>query len=186
MRTKLAAALAVGLLLGGCAGTGASRTATQETLLTATATIESVDATSREVVLRDDADGATFTVVAGPEVRNFDQLAAGDRVQMDFYQATTLSMASPDDPGNRETAVIAGRAPEGATPGAMAVVSDSLVVTLINYDRNSGIANFRTPDGFTRRAVVPPNLRSFAASLAPGARVLVTLTDATAVRIVES
>ena len=82
------------------------------------------------------------------------QLAAGDRVQMDFYQSTTVSMASPEDPGAAETTVLAGRAPEGATPGAMAAVSTSLVVTLSSYDAKSGLAIFRTPDGLTRRAVV--------------------------------
>jgi hypothetical protein len=165
---------------------GTSRsTATHESLTRATATIVSVDQSTRQVVLRDDANGETFAVIAGPEVRNLPQLASGDRVQMDFYQSTTVSMASPDDPGGRETAVVAGRAPEGARPGAMAVVSSSLVVTLINYDNDTGLASFRTPDGLTRRATVPPSLRSFANSLSPGARVLVTLTDATAVMIVE-
>ena len=61
-----------------------------------------------------------------------------------------------------------------------------MVVTLINYDRNSGLATFRSPDGLTRRAIVPPNFQTFAASLTPGARVAVTLTDAVAVTITET
>ena len=60
--------------------------------------------------------------------------------------------------------MLAERAPEGAKPGGLAVASTSLVVTLVNYDSNSGLATFRTPDGFTRRAVVPPDLRNFASS----------------------
>jgi hypothetical protein len=56
----------------------------------------------------------------------------------------------------------------------------------VSYDPNSGLAIFKTPDGFTRRAVVPPDLRSFAASQGAGSRVVVTLTDAIAVTVTEA
>jgi hypothetical protein len=119
-------------------------------------------------------------------VRNLPQLAAGDRVQLDYYSATTVAMAAPEDTGEPASAVLTGRAPEGARPGGLAVATTSLVVTLINYDSNTGLATFRSPDGLTRRTVVPPNLRNFAASLTPGARVDVTMTDAVAVTITET
>jgi hypothetical protein len=185
MRTRYAIGLVAALLLAGCAGAG-RQPATQESLVSATATVEAVNQSTRQVTLRDDADGGSFTVTAGPEIRNLEQLEAGDQVQVDFYQATTVAMASPDDSGEPAGAVLAGRAAEGEKPGGVAVVTSSLVVTLINYDPNSGLASFRTPDGFTRRAVVPPNLRNFARSLSPGARVAITLTDAVAVTIVET
>ena len=186
MRTKIALAALAMLLVAGCAETSRTRTASQESLVTATATVEAVDQTTRQVTLRDNADGSSFTVTAGPEVRNLDQIAAGDQVQIDYYQALTVDMAEPTDTGEPAAALVTARAPEGATPGGGALATTSLVVTLINYDRNSGLATFRTPDGFTRRAVVPPNLRSFAESLGAGARVLVTMTEALAVTIVES
>ena len=66
------------------------------------------------------------------------------------------------------------------------VATESLVVTVESYDPDSGLAIFRTPDGFTRRAVVPPDLRSFAAQQGPGSRVLVTMTEALAVTITEA
>ncbi len=68
-------------------------------------------------------------------------------------------------------------------PGALAGTSESFVVTVVNYDDSTGIATFRTPDGFTRMAAVPPNLRSFARSRGPGSRVLVTMTKAVAVSV---
>lgn len=185
MRTRLAIGLIAALLVAGCAG-GSRQPATQETLITATATVEAVDRATRQVTLRDDADGSSFTVTAGPEIRNLDQLAAGDQVQVDFYQSTTVAMASPEDTGEPAGALLTGSAPEGALPGGVAVVTSSLVVTLINYDPNTGLASFRTPDGFTRRTIVPPNLRNFAQSLSPGARVAVTMTDAVAVTINET
>ena len=186
--TRYAVGLAAALMLAGCAemGVGQRETATEETLLTATATVSAVDQTTRQVTLTDNAGGGTFTVVAGPEVRNLPQIAAGDQVTVDYYQATTLSMADPADPGDPVAGVVAGRAPEGSRPAAGAVVSESMVVTVESYDPDSGLAIFRTPDNFTRRAVVPPELRSFAAQQGPGARVMVTFTEALAVTITEA
>jgi hypothetical protein len=186
MLRTLAGGLAAALMLVGCAETRASRTASEETLVTATATVESVDQATRQVVLRDDADGTTFAVTAGPEVRNLPQLAAGDRVRLDYYQSLAVAMADPADTGEPAAAVGAVRAPEGALPGGAAVATASMVVTLVNYDRDSGLASFRTPDGFTRRTVVRPDLRRFADRLTPGARVLVTMTEAVAVTITET
>ena len=183
MRTRHAIGLVAAMLLAGCAGLGRPQTATQEQLITATAMVESVDQATRHVTLRDNADGNTFTVVAGPEVRNLPQLAAGDQVRLDYYNSTTVAMAAPSDTGEPAAAVLGARAPEGERPGGLAVATTSMVVTLINYDRNSGLATFRSPDGLTRRAVVPPNLRNFANSLTPGARVAVAMTDAVAVTI---
>ena len=51
---------------------------------------------------------------------------------------------------------------------------------------STGIATFRTPDGLTRTAAVPPNLRTFARSRGPGSRVLVTMTNAVAVSVTEA
>lgn len=184
MRLTTGIGLAAGLLLAACAEMS-SRPATQESLTTASATVEAIDHASRAVTLRDDADGTSFTVTAGEEVRNLDQVRPGDHVQIDFYRATTLSMADPSDTGEHAAAAVAGRAPEGSRPGALAASTDSFVVTVVSYDANSGLATFRTPDGFTRRAVVPAELRTFAQTRGPGARVLVTMTRAIAVSVTE-
>jgi hypothetical protein len=186
--TRYAAGLAAALLLAGCAemGIGTQQTATEATLLTASATVTAVDQATRRVTLTDNAGGGTFSVTAGPEVRNLAQIAAGDQVTVDYYQATTLSMAEPTDPGDPVAGIVAGRAPEGARPAGAVAATESMVVTVESYDPNSGLAIFRTPDGFTRRAVVPPDLRSFAAQRGPGSRVLVTMTEALAVTITEA
>jgi hypothetical protein len=186
LRTHLLGVVAA-LAIAGCTqGMRTSSEGVQETLVSASATVESVDQGTRQAVLRDNADGTVFTVTAGPEVRNLAQVEAGDQVNVDFYRAIAASMADPSDTGEAETAVIAGRAPEGARPGGLAGATTSMVVTLVTYDGNSGLATFRTPDGITRRAVVPPNLRTFAEARGPGSRVLVSITDAVAVTITEA
>lgn len=181
---RYALGLMAALLIAGCAEM--RQPASKETVISASATVVAVDQATRDVTLTDNADGTTFTVNAGPDIRNLPQLAAGDQVQIDYYQGTTLSMAAPSDSGEPATAVLAGRTPEGDKPGGAALVTQSMVVTVVSYDRDSGLAIFRTPDGLTRRAVVPPDLRSFAARQSAGARVLVTMTEAMAVTITET
>jgi len=188
MRSKYLLGLAAALLLAGCAemGMGVNRPATQASLTTASATVQRIDQKSRDVTLKDDADGTVFTLTAGPEVRNLEQVKAGDHVQIQFYQSTTVSMADPADTGEKATVVAAGRAPEGAIPGGGAAVNTSMVVTVVNYNSSTGLATFRTPDGLTRQAVVPPNLRRFAETRGPGSRVLVSMTRAMAVSVTEA
>ena len=158
---------------------------TTERLVTATAVVESVDQKTREVGLRDSATGAEFSVIAGPEVRNLPQVEAGDTVRLDFYQATTLAMATPGTVPQTTGAVAGARAPEGAKPGALAVTTLTNVVRVISYDTNSGFATFATPDGRVHRATVPPELRTFASQRRRGDLVEVTFTDALAVSITE-
>ena len=188
MRMRYALGLMAALLLTACSemGYGSRQGGAQETLTSASATVEAIDQSTRQVRLRDNADGTSFVVTAGPEVRNLEQVAVGDQVNVDFYRAVTASMADPADSGEAATAVVAGRSPEGARPGALAATSESMVVTLVNYDDKTGIATFRTPDGLTRTAAVPPNLRTFARSRGPGSRVLVTITNAVAVSVTEA
>lgn len=177
------AAGAVAFALLGCAEmSGSAQTNTTSTLVTAEATVVSVDQATRHVVLKG-ADGATMEVAAGPEVRNLAQIKAGDTVRMDYFRATTVSMADPADTGEVQKTAVAARAPEGGAPGAAAATNTSMVVTVVNYDSNNGIATFRTPDGMTRQAVVPPELRAFADRRGPGSRVLVSMTEAVAVTI---
>ena len=52
-------------------------TASVSRVVTASATVTAIDLTTREVTLRRD-NGSTFTLVAGPEVRNLPQIRVGD------------------------------------------------------------------------------------------------------------
>lgn len=173
------------LALSACAPSGPETSRSSAELVTASATVVSVDGATRNVVLQEDSTGEQYSVVAGPEVRNFDQIAAGDVVTVDFFEATTLAMADPADPGTAITGVMGGRTPEGDLPGGMAVASTSMVVEVVSYDSTSGLAIIRTPDGRQIRTIVPPEMRSFADQRRRGDRVAVTMTDAIAVTMTE-
>lgn len=185
MRTLIAGALAAALLAG-CAQMSTRPSSATEELISASATVEAVDAETRTVQLRGDADGEAFVVTAGDEVRNFDQIAVGDRVEIDYYESIALDMAAPEDTGEPLTAVVTGRAPEGSLPAGIAATTTSLVVRLNSYDPNTALATFTTPDGIIRRAQVPADLRNFVSQRTRGDRILVTLTEAVAVGITET
>jgi hypothetical protein len=57
----------------------------------ATATVEAVDKATRTVTLKM-PNGSTRTVVAGEEVKNFDQIKAGDKVNVQYVEALTIEL----------------------------------------------------------------------------------------------
>lgn len=59
------------------------------------ATVTDVDKAGRLVTLRSD-DGREQTIEAGPEVRNFDQIEVGDRVNVQYHEATAIFARKPE------------------------------------------------------------------------------------------
>ena len=188
-RPVLTAVLAGTLLLAGCTGRHdeppAQSTAQRESVIETMATVDKVDPATREVTLRT-ADGETVTVVAGPEVRNLPELAAGDVVRLSYLESVALRMAEPGEGGPATATVIAGRNAAGEQPGGIVGAAVNMVVTFQSYDAATATATFVTPDGRTESVIVHPAMRAFAAARRPGDRVAVELTNAVAVSIVET
>jgi hypothetical protein len=171
------AACDMGAMQGDRAPVGAAQ------LISASAVVQSVDQATREVVLSG-PDGGEIAVIAGPEVRNLAQLEAGDTVQLDYYESVAVEMAPADAP-DELVSLYTARSPLGAKPGGVAVLTTEMVVELIDYDADSGLARVRTPEGETIGVTVPPGLRTFASARQQGERVAVTVSEALAVSIVE-
>jgi ribonuclease BN (tRNA processing enzyme) len=113
----------------------------------ATATIESVDKATRTVKLKM-PNGATRDIVAGPEERNFDQLKAGDKVNVQYVEALTLEL-------KKEGKAVVGRtessgmtsAAKGEKPGAVAMREVVAVVDVVNVDTEKKIVSTKNKDG---------------------------------------
>jgi hypothetical protein len=80
---------------------------------------------------------------------------------------------------------VAGSAPTpvGEGPGGVAVQGESLVVDFLGFDPATRRVVVQGPDGARRSLVVDPPLDAFAASLTPGDRILVTVTEAVALSV---
>ena len=111
------------------------------------ATVESIDHTTRHVVLRG-PEGNRVALTARPQVRNLEQVRAGDQVVIRYTEALAASLARPDDrsganvtrqegmvrsePGQRPGGVIGGQVPATVQVEAIrAVFPEAVVQTCI-------------------------------------------------------
>lgn len=152
--------------------------------LTAKAIVASVDKDKRLVTLRRE-DGMMFTVEAGPAVRNFDQIAAGDALRVHYHESLSATLLPP---GNTTTPVegafVAGRAAAGGKPAAGAGVAASARVKIESVDKTNSIVVFSLDSGElnTVRAQRPEG-RAFVQGLKVGDIVQLDYTVATALSI---
>ncbi len=185
VRTWAAAAVLVALAACTTPEEPQVETASRERMVETSAVVEAVAAERRELMLRA-ADGRLFTVTAGPEVRNFDQIDVGDQVQVVLFESVVASMASADQAAQEDAVVAVERAPEGARPGVAVASEVQTTVDFVSFDPVTDVATFTTPDGLSHSVVVDPAMRDFALRRQPGDRINLTLTDAIAATIVET
>jgi hypothetical protein len=148
------------------------------------AVVESVDQSTREVVLRG-PEGNRVTVTAGPEVRNLAQVRRGDRVHVTYGAALAVEMAPPGGAGPpAEVATGMARAEPGARPAGAVGQRVRARVRIQEVDPVTGRVAFVGPQG-VRRVVTPQNpaMADFARRLRPGDEVDMTYAEAVAVRV---
>ena len=156
----------------------------EENVTKATATVKSVDHDSRSLVLRT-SDGVDTLVVVGPEVRNFEQIEAGDTVSATYREAL-LAQVVPKGSGAGEprTTVSKARAKEGELPAASVSASVSTDVVIQSVDQSFDTVTFKRSDGVVRTvAVENPEATRFVHNLKPGDEVRITYTEATAIAL---
>ena len=148
------------------------------------ATVVSVDKATRTVTLKN-KDGKTFPVACGPEVRNFDQIAAGNVVVVKYMRSLEVAMVKPGEAVTPPTAAVAaGRAEQGAKPGAAIAGQVTATVKIESVDQEKHVVVFTAPGGGLRVvAVQRPEGREFMKGLKPGDQVQITWTEAVAISV---
>ena len=126
--------------------------------ITATATIEAIDRTSRQITLKN-PKGELATIVAGPEVKRFDQLKVGDTVSATYYESIAVNVRRPGDKGPNPggAAVTPGAGPR---PSATAAAQQSVTVTVQAIDKPNQSVTVKRADGsvLSFRVQNPKNL----------------------------
>ncbi|HET9447725.1 MAG TPA: hypothetical protein VFO35_15775 [Steroidobacteraceae bacterium] len=176
------AAIAALVLLGGCAHDPPA--VTRENAIELTGTIQAIDQQSRMVSLRSD-DGRVFTVYAGTDVRNLDQVRAGDQVFVSFYEAIGAQVTTPAaaTQGVQEEAAVI-RAARGARPAGAIAETLTTTVEIESVDTSLNTVTFRRADGLTRvLAIEDPDAQTFIRKLKRGDLVQVTYMEAVAVAV---
>jgi Cu/Ag efflux protein CusF len=112
-----------------------------------TATIVGIDAAKRDVTLKRQ-DGKVVTIALSDEVRNFDQLKVGDKVNVEYGQALALSLkkksgAKASATGTEEMK----RSEPGQKPGGEAVRQVTVLADVVGVDTKHKIVTLKGPAG---------------------------------------
>ncbi|HEX6733285.1 MAG TPA: hypothetical protein VF096_00615 [Azonexus sp.] len=112
----------------------------------AAARVKAIDKASRTVTLSG-PEGRSFNVMAGPEVKNFAQIAVGDEVVVEYVRAVSLQVQKST--GFREHAQRddAASAKPGSKPAAAVGREIRVVADVIGVDPKKSTITLRAPDG---------------------------------------
>ena len=143
-----ATVMAVALCLAVTAAASPQAPVTKTKSVSATATIQAIDATAKTITLKDET-GTEDTYSVGPEVKRFNVLKVGDTVKMTYYESVVLVVRKPG-----ETPVATASEPAitrgtGALPGATMAVQDKMTVTVKAIDPAVPSVTVTTDDGRT-------------------------------------
>lgn len=113
----------------------------------ASATVESVDPATRTVTLKLPR-GETRSFVAGDEVRNFDQIKAGDKLDVKYLEAFTIELKKngKDIVGRTESASLE-RAEPGQKPGGVAKREVRSVADVVAVDEKKMVVSVKNDKG---------------------------------------
>ena len=146
-----------------------------------TATVQAINVNDRIIVLADSA-GNVQIVEAGPEVKNFDQIAIGDEVTAEYYESVAFQLAPPDaEPaGGEATGVMT--APKGEKPGMVAIDVISEIVTVVAIDKANQKVKLKGPDGKVATVTVDPSIGDLT-KIKVGDKIRITYTKALAISV---
>jgi len=147
--------------------------------VTAQATVVSVDQKTREVTLKD-AQGRTFSFVAGKEVKNLPQVSPGDVVTTTYREGFVLEVKKGGTTGTSTTTTMAGARP-GAMPSGIISERTTVTVKITAIDPKVPSVTFTGPKGnsYTMKVKDPAKLQG----VAVGDTVDVTYVEAYAIKV---
>jgi hypothetical protein len=147
----------------------------------ASAVIVGLDATNRIVTLKT-AKGRIFEVVAGDEVKNFDQLKVGQKVHAEYTEALSLELkkGGGKSASASEKAGVAAAQP-GQKPAAAAGRQVTVLADVVAVDHKTHLVTLRGPQGNVHDIQVddPEQLKN----IKKGDQVEVVYTEAVAVMV---
>jgi hypothetical protein len=156
-------------------GPAAERT-TSETVI-----VTGIDRSNRTVGLQN-AEGEKRTVKVPADVKAYDTLKVGDRIDIDYYEAIAVSMLPPGTKPSMSEKTSGSRMGEGGTATVGRETSISAEVTSVDAANNK--VSFKGPKGQVRTVTVQdPTMQKKLPGLKPGQVVQFTYTEAVAASI---
>ncbi|MBE0626242.1 MAG: hypothetical protein IH606_15650 [Burkholderiales bacterium] len=112
----------------------------------ASAMVTAIDKTARTLTLKGPG-GKTFDLEAGEEVRNFDQLAIGDEVVVEYVRALTLELKKGGGATDRKEKTEAVRAEPGQKPGGAVGRQITVMADVIAVSKKNKTITLKGPKG---------------------------------------
>jgi hypothetical protein len=112
----------------------------------ATANVVAIEKQTRTITLKG-AEGRVVDLVAGEEVRNFDQIRVGDRVTVKYMEALSLELRKVRS--NEKPSVTAGAAAAkpGEKPAGAMGAEVHAIADVVRVDPKAGIISLKGPRG---------------------------------------
>ena len=110
------------------------------------ATVTAIDKGTRTVTLKG-PKGRVVDVVAGDEVKNFDQIRVGDNVAVQYVEALTLELKKTKAPLDAKADVAAVRAAPGQRPGGAVGREVVVLADVVAVDPGKSVISLKGPRG---------------------------------------
>ena len=144
-----------------------------------TANITAIDKAARMVTLK--GPKRTVEIVAGDDVKNFDQLKVGDNVTVKFVEALTLELKKTTVKPDIKADVAAVRATPGAKPGGAVGRQITIIAEVVMVDTENSIIALKGPQG--RVVELPVQNKDQFKVVKKGDQVEVVYTEAVALAV---
>jgi len=144
-----------------------------------TATITNINHGARTVGLKTE-DGDETTVTVPRDVKAFDKLKVGDKVDVDYYQSLAISMM----PGGSKTGMTERKGRNVDMGGGVTGREVMVAAEVVSVNPSANTVTFKGPKGNMRTVhVMDPDMRQKLPSLKPGQVVQFDYTEAMATSI---
>lgn len=110
-----------------------------------TATVVAIDKATRTVTLK--GPHRVVDIMAGDEVRNFDQIKVGDRVVAKYVEALTLELRKTKAPLDAKGEVAVARAKPGERPAGAVGREVTILADVVNVDPKNSLISLKGPRG---------------------------------------
>ncbi|GJM15006.1 MAG: hypothetical protein DHS20C13_03330 [Thermodesulfobacteriota bacterium] len=147
------------------------------------ATVQAINANERIIILADDA-GNVQTIEVDPEVKNFDQIALGDIVTVEYFESVALFLGSPGDKPGESVNQIMHTAEKGERPGMVAIDVVEIIATVDAIDKENRKVKLKGPDATVAAVKVDPSIGNLE-NIKVGDIVHARFTEAVAVSVTE-
>jgi hypothetical protein len=118
----------------------------------------------------------------GPEVKNFKQIKTGDKVTVDYYEATAIYVRKPDEPPFAQGASGVQVAAPGERPGAVAVNTVEMRARVEDIDYKNRTITLGGPQQKTATLDVDESVKRFS-EIKKGDEIVVRHTEALAIKV---